>query len=135
MKKRYLIPLLATAFFASCTLEDGKCPQAVEVPFVNVTIPDSVAARKNFTIDARLHDLGCYQSAALYYGIVGDTVYLTAIAEYDECSCPEPSNDLTVSCPISLDTVSGSKLKYFEYWQINNTKDSIRFRRDTIVIY
>ncbi|MBO7594903.1 MAG: hypothetical protein J6T12_08035 [Salinivirgaceae bacterium] len=135
MKKKRLILLLASAFLTGCKLEGGKCPQSVEVPFVKVAVPDSVPVGRNFTIDARLHDLGCYQSAVLYCSVAGDTVYLTAIAQYDECGCPEPSNDLNISRQLSLDTASGSTMKYFVYWQINSNKDSIFLCQDTVMIY
>lgn len=135
MKIKLIIPTIIATFLTGCNIESDNCPRAVEVPFERVEIPDSVKAGTTFTIDMRLHDAGCYQSADVYASRLHDTIYLSAIANYDECGCPKVSKNLELSYITSVDTSLGGTTKYFVYMQINGTKDSIQLRQDTIVIY
>ena len=135
MKTKFIVPFVAAAILTGCKLESTNCPRQIEVPFESVSIPDSVPAGGFFVIDAKLHDLGCYQATDIAGGVLCDTVYLTAIAEYDECGCPSKSNGLEIAYKTSFDTVSGSTVKYFVYWQVTSKKDSIRICRDSVVFY
>ena len=83
MKIKLIIPTIIATFLTGCNIESDNCPRAVEVPFERVEIPDSVKAGTTFTIDMRLHDAGCYQSADVYASRLHDTIYLSAIANYD----------------------------------------------------
>lgn len=135
MKTTFLIPFVVAAVMSSCKLESSNCPRQIEVPFESVSIPDSVPAGGFFVIDAKLHDLGCYQTTDMMGRVLCDTIYLTAIAEYDECGCPSKSNGLEIAYKTSFDTVSSSKVKHFVYWQVTNHKDSIKICRDSVVFY
>ena len=135
MKAKFYIPFVAATVLTGCKVDSDNCPRSIEVPFVSVEIPDSARVRSEFTIDMQIHDLGCYQSARVLANALHDTIYLSDVANYDECGCPAVSNDLEISRIASLDTISGGKTKYFVYVQINSTKDSVHFCRDSVVLY
>ena len=135
MKTKFLFPFVAAAVLTGCKPESKYCSQMVEVPFVSVSIPDSVPARGTFVIDAQLHDMGCYQATDMRARVHRDTIFLVALADYDECGCPEKSNGLEIELPATIDTASPNTTKYFVYWQINSTKDSISYRCDSIYFY
>lgn len=134
MKLKTILLMLAVAAFASCDIESKNCPRMVEVPFVWVSIPDSIGTGMAFTVDVKLHDFGCYQTAEVLADVQYDTVYLTAYAYYDECGCPKSSN-LSLSYRMALDTARHNTNKYFSYMVIDESRDSVRLRVDTLKVY
>lgn len=135
MNLKTILLMSVVAVFASCKPEIKNCTQLVEVPFESVSIPDSVPTGGIYVIDARLHDMGCYQATDLRARIHCDTVFLMALAEYDECGCPQKSNGLDIKIRTSIDTATRYTTKYYVYWQINSTKDSISYRWDSVYFY
>ena len=135
MRLRTILPMLAAVILAGCKLESSNCPRRIEVPFVSISVPDSVQAGHIFTIDMKLYDHGCYQAADAFGKIVGDTVYLSAYANYDECGCPSESKGLEQSYKITTDTANRNSTKYFVYMALNQGEDSICARLDSVLLY
>lgn len=135
MKTKSLFLIIPVFVFASCKLESNNCPKMIEVPFDEVSIPDSVEARSLFTIDAKLHDYGCYQTSEIFGIIDCDTIFLHAKANYDECECPSKPECIELNYITSLDTVSHGSTRYYVYLQVDENKDSIRVRIDTVYLY
>jgi hypothetical protein len=136
MNLKPLIPTFLATLFAACDIESTNCPRAIEVPFENVEIPDSVEAGKSFTIDTQIHDLGCYQYTELYKRTINDTIFLSAYAAYDECGCPTRSNGLELDYTTSFNTSDRNKTKYYVYMVASsNKKDSIYTRIDSVWLY
>lgn len=135
MRLRTLLPMLAAVIFAGCKLESSNCPRLVEVPFISVSVPDSVKAGQLFTIDMQLYDYGCYQTTKAYGKIVGDTVYLSAYADYDECGCPSVSKGLEQSYIITTVASNRNSTRYFVYLTLNQGRDSICARLDSVLLY
>ena len=134
MKLKTILLMLAVAAFASCDIESKNCPRMVEVPFVWVSIPDSIGTGMAFTVDVKLHDFGCYQTAEVLADVLYDTIYLTAYAYYDECECPKSSN-LSLSYRMALDTARHNTNKFFSYMVIDESRDSVRLCVDTLKVY
>lgn len=135
MKAKFYIPFVVAAVLTGCKVETSNCPQIVQVPFVSVEIPDSVEAGKEFTIDVKLYDYGCYTKTKTVGVIISDTVRLEAYAYYDECDCPAVSSDLQVSYPSKSDTSLHNSTLYYVYMLVNETKDSLRVCCDSIRFY
>ena len=131
-----IIILFVVGVLTGCEIESHNCPKMIEVPFEKVSIPDSVKAHSVFTIDVKLHDYGCYQNADAFKSINCDTIYLSALANYDECGCPSKSKDLELQYVMSLDAASHNYTKYFVYYyKVDERRDSIRLCVDTLHLY
>ena len=135
MKAKFLITLLAIAALTGCKVKSENCPEMAQVPFESVEIPDSVEAGQAFTIDVKLYDYGCYKETSVVGGVYGDTVRLEAYANYDECGCPAVSANLHSIYKTNTDTSLRNKTLYYVYMIVNNTKDSVRVKRDSVRFY
>jgi hypothetical protein len=135
MNAKILIPLMAAAVLTGCKVGTDSCPNAAQVPFECVEIPDSVKAGQEFAIDVKLYDYGCYTATKVVGGVNGDTVYLEAYANYDECGCPAQSVDLQVTYKTKTDTSLHNSTLYYVYMMVNTTKDSIMVCRDSVRFY
>ena len=135
MKAKIIIPLIAAAVLTGCKVDSDSCPKFAQVPFENVELPDSVKAGETFTIDVKLYDYGCYTEANVFGEIYKDTVFLQAIAYYDECDCPAQSANLQLSYKSKSDTALKNKTMYYVYALVNSTKDSVLARCDSVIFY
>ena len=135
MKSKFIIPIIAATIITGCKTETSNCPQIVQVPFVSVEIPDSVEAGKEFTIDVKLYDYGCYTATNVVGQVLRDTVYLEAYANYDECGCPTISAQLQQAYRSKTDTSLHNTTLYYKYVLVNNTKDSVRACCDSVKFY
>ncbi|MBR3569120.1 MAG: hypothetical protein IKO46_07090 [Salinivirgaceae bacterium] len=135
MKAKSLFIIIAIFILAGCKPESNNCPRMIEVPFDEVSIPDSIKAQSLFTIDAKLHDYGCYQTSDILGIINCDTIYLHARANYDECECPSKPECIELEYVTYLDTVSHGSTMYYVYLKVDENKDSIRVCVDTVYLY
>jgi hypothetical protein len=134
MKTKSIITIMIAVAMTSCDLESDSCPRVLEVPFVNVEIPDTVEVDQAFTIDVKVYDYGCYKGCEVTTTNIGDTIFLSAIANYDKCGCPEQSVHIERSYIDAFDSTARDKAKYYVY-SIINSQDTIHFQIDTVWVY
>lgn len=135
MKLKLIVTAFAAVAISGCKVNSDSCPQAFQVPFESVEIPDSVKAGTEFIIDVKLYDYGCYTDTRVVGEILNDTVYLEAFANYDECDCPAVSKNVQQTYRTKTDTSLHNSTLYYTYMLVNSTKDSVRLTLDSVYFY
>ncbi len=115
----------------SCSL-DGSCPVPQEVYFTKYEMPDSIAANTKDTIKTIVLGINCMTQVNDVESRNGDTFSIHPVVTYNTCDCPPVEADTVYNIIFSF---SEKGKYYFRYWCINSTRDTIRFRQDSIVIY